>query len=68
MSTVDEIAALPIPERGRFGEFGGQYVAETLMPAITELEAAWRAARVDLGVLNEYGALLRDYVGRPSRH
>jgi hypothetical protein len=38
--TVDEIAALPVPEGGRFGGFGGQYVAETLMPAIAELETA----------------------------
>jgi tryptophan synthase beta chain len=52
---------------GRFGDFGGQYVAETLMPAITELEAAWRAARVDPGFLAEYQRLLADYVGRPSR-
>jgi tryptophan synthase beta chain len=66
MSTVDEIAALPIPERGRFGEFGGQYVAETLMPAIAELETAWRAARADAGFWAEVDALLADYVGRPS--
>ena len=66
MSTVDEIAALPIPEGGRFGEFGGQYVAETLMPAIVELEAAWRAARADAGFWSEVDTLLADYVGRPS--
>ncbi|MEZ4404311.1 MAG: tryptophan synthase subunit beta [Kofleriaceae bacterium] len=53
--------------RGRFGVFGGQYVAETLMPALTELEAAWRAARVDEGFGDEVGRLLADYVGRPSR-
>ncbi len=52
---------------GRFGGFGGQYVAETLMPAIAELEAAWREARVDPGFLDAYHTLLRDYVGRPSR-
>jgi len=51
---------------GRFGPYGGQYVAETLMPAIGELETAWRAARVDPGFRAEYAALLRDYVGRPS--
>ncbi len=67
MSTVDEIAALPIPTRGRFGEFGGQYVAETLMPAINELEAAWRIARGDAKYWAEVDALLSDYVGRPSR-
>ncbi len=67
MSTRDEIAKLPIPERGRFGEFGGQYVAETLMPAIGELEAAWRTARDDDAFWAEVDALLADYVGRPSR-
>src|SRR5690349_5221987 len=54
------------PVNGRFGEFGGQYVAETLMPAITELEAAWRAAWAEPAFLDEYARLLREYVGRPS--
>ena len=67
MSTVDEIAALPEPVNGRFGEFGGQYVAETLMPAICELEAAWRASRADVGFWSEVDDLLANYVGRPSR-
>ncbi len=67
MSTLDEIAALPAPVNGRFGEFGGQYVAETLMPAIGELEAAWRAARADPRFWTEVDALFSDYVGRPSR-
>ncbi len=52
---------------GRFGQFGGQYVAETLMPAIAELEAAWRAARADAAFWAEVDTLLADYVGRPSR-
>ncbi len=67
MATADEIALLPEPIDGRFGQFGGQYVAETLMPAITELEAAWRAARKDPTYWAEVDALLHDYVGRPSR-
>ncbi len=67
MSTADEIARLPEPRNGRFGEFGGQYVAETLMPAITELEAAWRHARADTTFWAEVDGLLADYVGRPSR-
>ncbi len=66
MSTRDEIARLSVPDRGRFGAFGGQYVAETLMPAITELEAAWRAARDDDSFWAEVDALLAEYVGRPS--
>jgi tryptophan synthase beta chain len=67
MSTADEIAALPEPVNGRFGPFGGQYVAETLMPAIGELEAAWRAARTDHTFWAEVDDLLANYVGRPSR-
>ncbi len=66
MSTADEIAKLSEPTRGRFGEFGGQYVAETLMPAITELEAAWRVARADVSFWAEVDGLLATYVGRPS--
>jgi tryptophan synthase beta chain len=50
----------------RFGRYGGQYVPETLMPALAELEDAWIAAREDPGFKDELGALLRDYVGRPS--
>jgi tryptophan synthase beta chain len=61
-----KVTDLPIPERGRFGEFGGQYVAETLMPAIAELDAAWRAARVDASFWAEVDDLLVNYVGRPS--
>ena len=50
----------------RFGPYGGQYVPETLMPALAELEAAWVAARDDPAFRAELDALLRDYVGRPS--
>jgi tryptophan synthase beta chain len=50
----------------RFGPYGGQYVPETLMPALAELEAAWVAARGDEGYLGELGALLRDFAGRPT--
>jgi tryptophan synthase beta chain len=50
----------------RFGPYGGQYVPETLVPALEELEAAWRAARADAGFRAELDGLLRDYVGRPS--
>jgi tryptophan synthase beta chain len=67
LSTVEAIARLPEPVGGRFGGFGGQYVAETLMPAIEELEAAWRAARGDAAFWAEVDGLLADYVGRPSR-
>ena len=67
MSTADEIARLPEPVHGRFGPFGGQYVAETLMPAIAELEHAWRTARADATFWAEVDDLLANYVGRPSR-
>ena len=67
LTWVEEIAALPVPDGGRFGAFGGQYVAETLMPAIAELEVAWRAARGDGGYWAEVEDLLVNYVGRPSR-
>ena len=50
----------------RFGEYGGQYVPETLMPALAELETAWVAARGDAAFRDELGVLLRDYAGRPT--
>jgi tryptophan synthase beta chain len=50
----------------RFGRYGGQYVPETLMPALAELEAAWVEARSDPEFRAELDRLLRDYVGRPS--
>ncbi len=65
---------LPLPnslrggpdQRGRFGDFGGRFVAETLMPLILEVEAAYRAAQADPSFQTELDAYLRDYVGRPS--
>jgi tryptophan synthase beta chain len=50
----------------RFGPYGGQYVPETLMAALEELERAWVAARDDPAYRSELDGLLRDYVGRPS--
>ncbi|MCR0984505.1 tryptophan synthase subunit beta [Roseomonas pecuniae] len=52
--------------RGRFGEFGGRFVAETLMPNITEVQEAYDAARKDPEFEREWRRLLKDYVGRPS--
>ena len=52
--------------QGHFGRFGGRFVAETLMPAVTELAAAWDAARQDPAFLAEYHHYLKTYVGRPS--
>jgi len=50
----------------RFGPYGGQYVPETLMPALAELEAAWVQAREDAAFQAELGVLLRDFAGRPT--
>ena len=52
--------------RGHFGLFGGRYVAETLMPALIELEEAYRAAQSDPGFFEELDDYLKNYVGRPS--
>ena len=51
----------------QFGPYGGRFVPETLVPALDELERAWIDARADQGFQAELGALLRDYVGRPTR-
>jgi tryptophan synthase beta chain len=51
---------------GRFGEFGGRFVPETLVPACEELEASFRAAWADASFRLELDTLLREYAGRPS--
>ena len=51
---------------GRFGDFGGRYVAETLMPLILELETAYEAAKIDPAFTDKMDEFLRDYVGKPS--
>ena len=51
---------------GRFGDFGGQFVPEVLMPALAELEEAWVAAKNDAAYQRELGAILRSYAGRPT--
>ena len=53
-------------ERGHFGQFGGRFVAETLMPLILALEQAYADARTDPAFAAEMAGYLRDYVGRPS--
>ncbi len=52
--------------RGRFGDFGGRFVAETLMPLVLEVEAAYAAAKADPKFQAELDLYLKDYVGRPS--
>jgi tryptophan synthase beta chain len=53
-------------ERGHFGNYGGRFVAETLMPLILELEAAYAAAKQDPAFKKQMDGYLADYVGRPS--
>ena len=63
--TERAIRSLP-DERGYFGPYGGKFVPETLMPALAELEDAYRSAAADPEFQREYTRLLRDYVGRPT--
>jgi len=51
---------------GRFGDYGGRYVAETLMPLVLALESAWREAKNDPAYQGELSSELKHYVGRPS--
>ena len=53
-------------EEGRFGEFGGRFVPETLIPACEELEQAFREAWNDAAFVEEFHRILIDYGGRPS--
>ena len=53
-------------DRGHFGQFGGRYVAETLMPLILDLEREYNAAKADPAFHAEFEDLLEHYVGRPS--
>ncbi len=54
-------------KKGRFGIFGGQYVAETLMPAVEELQTAWDTVAKEPAFQSELDRLLDEYVGRPSK-
>ncbi|MEY2566552.1 MAG: tryptophan synthase beta chain [Actinomycetota bacterium] len=51
---------------GRFGEFGGRFLPESLVPACLELEKAFRSAWGDQAFRDEYASILRDYAGRPT--
>jgi tryptophan synthase beta chain len=61
----NDYTAYPDAE-GRFGDYGGRYVPETLMPLVHELDAAYRAAKADPAFQAELGGFLKHYVGRPS--
>ena len=60
-----EFSSLP-DSRGRFGPYGGQFVPETLMPALSELESAYRLAQSDPEFWGELNDLFQTYVGRPT--
>ncbi|NEP15988.1 MAG: tryptophan synthase subunit beta [Leptolyngbya sp. SIO4C1] len=70
ISHTADAAATSLEKRpdalGRFGQFGGKYVPETLMPALSELEAAYQEYRHDPEFKAELAGLLKDYVGRPN--
>ena len=53
-------------ERGHFGQFGGRYVAETLMPLVLDLDREYRAAKADPAFAAQFDDLMEHYVGRPS--
>ncbi|MCX8034619.1 MAG: tryptophan synthase subunit beta [Thermodesulfovibrio sp.] len=53
-------------KRGYFGEYGGRFVPETLMPALEELERAFLKAKNDRNFIAEFESLLKEYVGRPT--
>ena len=53
-------------ERGHFGQYGGRYVAETLMPLILSVEKAWEEAKDDPAFWAEFDDLANNYIGRPS--
>ena len=61
----NDYAAYP-DANGRFGDYGGRYVPETLMPLVHELDAAYAAAKADPAFQAELSGLLTHYVGRPS--
>ena len=62
---VEKQTSLP-DERGRFGDFGGKFVPETLMAALEELETAYREVKEDQEFQGRLGHLLRTYAGRPT--
>jgi tryptophan synthase beta chain len=61
----NDYSALP-DAAGRFGDYGGRFVAETLMPNVLALEVAWREAKADPAYQGELASELKNYAGRPS--
>lgn len=65
MKQNSEAIAFP-DEQGRFGQFGGKYVPEVLIPVIEELEAAYKQSQSDNRFQEEFSHFLREYAGRPN--
>ncbi|WP_300616880.1 tryptophan synthase subunit beta [Dokdonella sp.] len=65
MSKIEDYSAFP-DARGRFGDYGGSYVAETLIAPLAELTVAYETLRVDPAFIAEFERDLKHYVGRPS--
>ncbi len=65
MQMADTPYQFPDPS-GHFGPYGGVFVAETLMPALTELREAYAACQADAAFVAEFEHELKHYVGRPS--
>ena len=67
MSLTENTTASQVPDAyGKFGPYGGQFVPETLMPAVEQLIQAYDEAKNDAAFMAEFEHLLRTYVGRPS--
>ena len=66
MNLFERAAQAPPDARGRFGQYGGRFVPETLIPALDELEAAWTAARADPAYRAQLSDLLTNYAGRAT--
>ena len=67
MPTLERSVSAVPDARGRFGDFGGRFVPETLMFALDQLDSAYREVQRDPAFQTEFTRLLNDYVGRPSR-
>ena len=67
MNTVNNKIIGQYPDKtGHFGPYGGRYVGETLMAALTELEEAWNKAKKDEAFMSEFRFMLQNYAGRPT--
>lgn len=67
MTAIERPQSDPMPDQaGHFGDFGGQYIPETLMPAVAELEIAYNEAMLDQAFRDRLDDLLKNYVGRPT--